>query len=150
MDLVILIWGIPFERMTIGEANKLTVVAKLIQQSVRSANRYLDALMERRQSGEVRILPADIFEQLVKTYQKARQEHLTEFTILEIITPPEKQEEAAAAVTGKIRVTDYLGNRSDGSLCVLLTNTDLAASVYVQRNFLKVGYESRVREEACV
>ena len=150
MDLVILIWGIPFERMTIGEANKLTVVAKLIQQSVRSANRYLDALMERRQSGEVRILPADIFEQLVKTYQKARQGNLTEFTILEIITPPEKQEEAAAAVTGKIRVTDYLGNRSDGSLCVLLTNTDLAASVYVQRNFLKVGYESRVREEACV
>ena len=150
MDLVILLWGIPFERMTIGEANKLTVISKLIQQSVRTANRYLDALLEERQSGKVRILSPDIFEQLVKTYQRARQEHLTEFTILEIITPVEKQEEAASVVSEKLRVTDYLGKRTDGSLCVLLTNTDLASSVYVQRNFQKVGYESRVREEECV
>ena len=147
MDLIILIWGIPFERMTIGEANKLTIVSKLIQQSVKTANRYLDALLEGRQNGTSHILTADIFEEVVKSYEKARRDHLTEFTILEILCEQEKQDQVAAKVSETLRVTDYLGNRSDGSLCVLLTNTDKAASVYVQRNLKKLGYETRIREE---
>ena len=34
MQLILMLWGIPWERMTLGEANRLTIVGFLIQNAV--------------------------------------------------------------------------------------------------------------------
>ena len=41
MQLILMVWGIPWERMTLGQANMLTVIGYLIQNAVVRANRYL-------------------------------------------------------------------------------------------------------------
>ena len=48
IQMILMLWGLPWERMTLGEANRLVVVSYLIQNAVLRANRYLAALEERR------------------------------------------------------------------------------------------------------
>ncbi len=48
IQMILMLWRLPWERMTLGEANRLVVVSYLIQNAVLRANRYLAALEERR------------------------------------------------------------------------------------------------------
>ncbi|MBO6215910.1 MAG: NAD(P)-dependent oxidoreductase, partial [Lachnospiraceae bacterium] len=44
MQLIIMIWGIPWDRMNLSQANMLRIAGFLIQNAVLRANRYMDAL----------------------------------------------------------------------------------------------------------
>ena len=68
MQLVLMLWGIPWERMTLGEANRLTIVGYLIQNAVVRANRYLEALRNRRYVEGTNILDESAFTHLAKAF----------------------------------------------------------------------------------
>lgn len=68
MELIFMIWGIPWQRMTLSEANRLTIVGALIQNAVVHANRYLEALTNKRYVEQTRIMVSDAFGQLVKAF----------------------------------------------------------------------------------
>ena len=82
MQLIVMVWGIPWERMTLGQANMLTVISYLIQNAVVRANRYLEALEYKRYVEGTNILEADAFTSLVKAYMGAKSKGLTECTFL--------------------------------------------------------------------
>ena len=84
IQMILMLWGLPWERMTLGEANRLVVVSYLIQNAVLRANRYLAALEERRYLADTKILEAEAFTSLVQAYYNAKKKNLTECTLLQI------------------------------------------------------------------
>lgn len=147
MEILIMLWSLPFERMTINETNRLIVIGKLIQTSVRRADRYLEALSEERYHSESQILKASAFEELVGAYRKASKEKLTEYVLLQIEVEGENEKETVDKFTSMLRESDYIGNLSDGKLYLLLTNTDLKGCSFVQNKLKQNGVASSISEE---
>lgn len=146
MEFILMIWGIPWQRMTLSEANRLTIVGSLIQNAVVNANRYLDALTHERYLENTRIMASDAFEQLVNAFFGAKANGLTECTLLKIKTWDHVQ---AAEILGRnMRQTDYMGVLNDGSFNILLSNTDEKNAEGVMERFRNAGYESSLREGA--
>lgn len=56
MQIILMLWGLPWDRMNLAESNRLTVISYLIQNAVVRANRYLEALREHRYLGNSSIL----------------------------------------------------------------------------------------------
>ncbi|MBQ9141672.1 MAG: NAD(P)-dependent oxidoreductase, partial [Lachnospiraceae bacterium] len=54
MQMMVFVWGLSWEQMTLGQANQLTIISSLIQNAVIRANKYLAALEEERYVEESR------------------------------------------------------------------------------------------------
>ena len=68
MQMIIMLWVLSREKMTLGQANFLTVVSYLIQNAVLRSQRYMQALEEKRYSQDSRILDKEAFVSLVQAY----------------------------------------------------------------------------------
>ena len=143
MQLILMLWGIPWQRMTLAEANRLTIVGTLIQNAVVRARRYLDSLKDHRYMEDTGILTQEAFSLLVSAFFEAGDKGLTECTLLEVVVRNQEYGQAAKALAGSIRATDYMGVLGDGKLYVLLSNTDEKNAAGVMERFRKAGYECR-------
>lgn len=147
MQLILMVWGIPWERMTLGEANRLTIVGDLIQNEVVRASRYLEALHNQRYVEGTNILDEEAFTLLERAFAGARDKGLTEYVLLEIVAARAEFEQAAEALGKTIRQSDYMGLLGGGRLCVLLSNTNRDSVGGIVERFQNLGYECRVEEE---
>ena len=147
MQLILMVWGIPWERMTLGQANMLTVIGYLIQNAVVRANRYLSALEQQRYIHGTRILEADAFASLVNAYLNAREKKLTECALVVFEEGEISREEAAGVLSGMMRQSDYLGELSDGKMYALLANTSAEDAGMVVERFRSAGFPCRMKEE---
>ena len=138
--LIIMVWGLSWEHMTLGEANFLTVVSYLIQNAVLRAQRYIKALEEARYREGSEILEPEAFESLVRAYEHAQGRNLTQYTLLCVSEQPERYKKICSDMRGLLRSTDYMGMRADENLYVLLTNTGITDAVFVEQRFEKKGY----------
>jgi len=143
MQTILMLWGLPWERMNLAETNRLTVVGYLIQNAVVRASRYLDALRERRYVEDSDILGNEAFKQLVNAFFDAKRNGLTECCLLKIQHTAENFKETAQRLEKKLRQTDYFGVLSD-DLYVLLPNTDDEDAEGVIARFKKEGFESTI------
>lgn len=146
LQLILMLWGIPWQRMTLAEANRLTIIGTLIQSASMRASRYLESLRHERYIEGTNILNETAFTNLVIAFFKARNENLTECALLEIQAAYEELSRAAVVLGGYIRATDYLGVLENGKLYVLLSNTNEANAAGVIDRFRLAGYESLLRE----
>lgn len=147
MEMMLLLWSIPFERMTIGEANRLTVISKLIQKAVKRSAEYLDLLKNERYQDESRALRAEAFEELVATYQEAGEKNLVEYILLKVTKAEEGMKKAGSIISGMLRPTDYVGYGNDGQLYILLTSTDRKGCGFVQNNLEQKGITAVIHKE---
>ena len=138
--LIIMVWGLSWEHMTLGEANFLTVVSYLIQNAVLRAQRYIKALEEARYREGSEILEPEAFESLVRAYEHAQGRNLTQYTLLCVSEQPERYKKICSDMRGLLRSTDYMGMRADEKLYVLLTNTGRTDAVFMEQRFEKKGY----------
>lgn len=150
MRLILMIWSIPWQRMTLAEANRLMIVGALIQNAALRANRYLEALKSQRFIEGTNILSIEAFSLLVKAFFEAQNRELTEYVLLEILAEDQDYERAAAALGSKMRQTDYMGMLEDGKLYILLPNTDEESARGVMERIRVSGYESRIRKGGVV
>ena len=146
MEMMILLWSIPFERMTIDESNRLTVISKLIQKAVKTSASYLDLLRNERYQDESPALRAEAFEELVHTYQEAAAKNLTEYILLQVVSAESGMESVGLIISEMLRVTDYIGYRNDANLYILLTSTDRKGCDFVQKNLEKKGILTVISE----
>ncbi len=149
MQTILMLWGLPWERMNLAEANRLTIVGYLIQNAVVRANRYLEALHTRRYVEGSDILEQDAFKQLVTAFFDARRRGLTECILLKIRHTDENFKETAEQLGKKLRQTDYFGVLNDG-LYVLLPNTDEDGAAGVIERFKGFGFESLIVNEEAI
>ena len=124
MQLIIMVWGIPWERMTLGQANLLKVISYLIQNAVLRSNRYMAALKSQRYIGDTKIMEMEAFSSLVNAYENAKLKGLTECTLLCLDARIEEYREIGDRVSEMLRQTDYLGVLGDKKLYILLANTN--------------------------
>ena len=147
MQMIIMIWGIPWERMTLGQANMLTVVSYLIQNAVLRANRYMSALEDRRYVEDTKILEPEAFSSLVRAYEKAKAKNLTECTLLKINVQSTHYDEVGNKLANTLRQTDYMGTMEDGHMYVLLANANKSDAGIVMSRIAKAGYDSEIVEK---
>ncbi|MDR0963532.1 MAG: NAD(P)-dependent oxidoreductase [Clostridium sp.] len=150
MQLILMVWGIPWERMTLGQSNVLAVIGYLIQNAVLRANRYMEALENQRYVAGTNILESEAFESLVRAYMGARRKNLTECAILSIDTEADQQNQASATLGKLLRASDFLGKLEDGRLYALLSNTNNESAHFVIKRFEDAGYHTYLQEEVMV
>jgi len=147
MQLIVMIWGIPWERMTLSQANMLTVICYLIQNAVVRANRYLEALEYKRYVEGTNILEPEAFSSLVTAYLGAKSKGLTECTFLAVDNGVRDVHETGVILSKKLRQTDFIGILDDNRLYALLANTNEKDAELVMSRFAECGFESEIREE---
>lgn len=140
--LILMFWGIPKQRITQAEANRLTAVGALIQNALLRASRYLDTFRSQRYLEGTNVLNTDAFTSLVKAFLEAKASGLTECALVEVMLGYQSYEEAATQIACNIRLTDYMGLIEGGKLCILLCNTDSPNAEIVQERLQKLGYDS--------
>lgn len=94
MQLILMVWGIPWERMTLGQANMLVIIGYLIQNAVVRANRYLAALEQQRYLEGTNILEAEAFTSLASAYLVACRKGLTECAFIRIDVSEDQVQQA--------------------------------------------------------
>ena len=150
IQMMIMLWGLSWEKMTLGQANFLTVVSYLIQNAVLRSQRYMQALEEKRYTQGTRILEPEAFESLVQAYMDAERKNLVECVLLKVGTEKDRYLECAEVMTAHMRDSDYLGEMSDGNMYLLLTNTTKDNAGIVQERFKKLGYQTENVEKMAV
>ena len=150
IQMIVMLWGLSWEKMTLGQANFLTVVSYMIQNAVLRAQRYIQALEAQRYKKGSRILSPEAFEPLVQAYMDAEIRNLAECVLLKICISPDRQMEIDEKMISHLRDSDYLGMMTDGNLYVLLANTTRANAVFVQERFDRNGYNTEVVENIAV
>ncbi len=142
MQIIVMVWGMSWENMTLGQANQLTIVSSLIQNAVLRANRYIGALEDRRYIGETRVLEPESFDALVNAFLKAKSEGLNECTLLKF--KASSDEESAMAIQSGLRQSDYFGSDASNTLYALLSNTDKDAASMVIERFKEKGLDCEI------
>lgn len=145
MQMIVMLWGLSWERMTLGQANMLVVVSALIQNAVLSARRYLQALEEKRYIEGSRILDQEAFSSLVTAYYHAKERNLVECVLLHLQLPENTYKTQGDKVSCLVRNSDYLGIL-DGGLYILLTNTDRTEADFVKRRLQEHDVQSEIME----
>ena len=146
MQFIFMVWGIPWQRMNLAEANRLTIAGALIHNSVMRSRRYLEVLREERYLPGTKTLQQEAFTPLVNAFMDARNRDLTECVLLEVMTGRENFAKADRDLEKFMRQTDYKGLLEDGKLYVLLANTNEEKSAGVMERFRAAGYETRLRK----
>ena len=141
LQMIICIWGIPWERMTLGSANQLTVISSLIQNAVLRANRYLSALENRRFVEGTRQMEGDAFTTLARAFMAAENKGLTDSTLIRLLVSKEDYGQAAAILDARLR-----GTFEDGTLCALLSNTNRNDTGFVMKRLDEFGIKSEIVE----
>lgn len=133
MRILILLWGIPYEQMTLYQANLLTIVGALIYSVIVRDADYLDALANRRFIPETAILQEDAFRGMLDIYRHASEKGYAEQSVIYIQRDYRSIKEMSDIIKPLLRESDYIGIMPDGNLAVLLTNTNESESVYVRK-----------------
>jgi nucleoside-diphosphate-sugar epimerase len=138
LQLIVMVWGIPWERMNIGEANLLTVVSFLIRNAMLRANRYQKALETEKYCPGTHILEKDTFRSLVRAYLTAQKKQLTECALLAVEVTYDQMGAVSEKLEKVLRSTDYIGEAEPGRLYVLLPNTDWSGVQKVLRRIEEI------------
>lgn len=147
MQLILCIWGIPWERMTLGQANQLTVISALIQNAVLRANRYLKVLEDERYIADTRIMETEAFSKLSHAFMTAEAKGLTDSTLLRVVDDTKNHLQTGLFLDAKLRDTDYIGTLEDGKMYILLSNTNKEHSLNVIERIAGMGMRIEVVEE---
>ncbi len=137
---LIMLWGLPFENMTLYHCNLLTVLGYMIYNSVERADRYLDALSTTRFITGTKLLAKDAFEELHHIYQDAMEKGFTEYVILAASSPLKMSyQQWSDTLSSKLRFSDYLGIDKNDNICILLTNSSIKDAQFIIQRFAEAG-----------
>ncbi len=146
LRLILMVWSLSFERMNLNQANKLVVIAELIDDALIRADNYLDSLGNvRHMEGTCIVNPKD-FTALVGMYIDAERKGLSENSLLRIETEGRPVAEVSDILKKRLRETDYIGLSEQGGLYVLLDNTDDAGAEFVISKFASDGIKAVLEE----
>ncbi len=146
LEILVFVWGLSWENMTLSQANQLIIVSALIQNAVLRADRYMEAIEQTRYVEGTRMLETEAFHRLTEAFLKAETRGLTECTLLEVASEEKPKNELLPIVSKGLRTSDYYGELSDGKLYILLSNTNHADAKYVMDRFLSQDVSTKIVE----
>lgn len=147
LRLMIMVWGISWERMTLGQANMLAVTSYLIQNAMLRANRYLEILQSQRYLEHTRILEHEAFSRLESAFRLARKQKLTVCTMVDLYGGNMDLEEINETLCRLVRNTDYVGVTREGGMRMLLANTLPEDAKLVTDRLQEAGIACSIEED---
>ena len=147
IETIIMIWTLPWESMTLGQANQLVVIGALIRSAVVRSNKYLKALEDETYIEGSRLMEPGAFKSLAQAYRRADDDNLTECVVLKLNATGNSNIEDSKLLYSKLRDHDYVGLFEDGSLGVLLANTDEKDAEFVIGRLKELGFECVISED---
>ncbi len=148
--IMLMIWTLPWENMTLGQANQLVVISALIKSAVVRSTRYLQALQEKRYIPGTKVLEPEAFGLLLNAFQNAEKNGLAECVLVKInMKDGDTLKVVSDNLSEHLRQTDIMG-MVDGGLRVLLSNTSRNDADFVQKRFDKIGVDSEIVEDGIV
>ena len=148
--IMLMVWTLPWENMTLGQANQLVVISALIKGAVVRSTRYLQALQEKRYIEGTKVLEPEAFGLLLNAFQNAEKNGLAECVLVRInMREGENLHSLSAVLYQHLRQSDIMGIE-DGVLHVLLANTSRNDADFVQKRFDKMGVDSEIVEDGIV
>lgn len=146
LQLIVMVWGISWERMTLGQANMLAVTSYLTQNAVLRANRYMEVLRSQRYVYNTHIMEPEAFSQLVSAFFRAKKKGLTECTLVDVEIEEHDIHTIDAMLSQLVRNTDYIGTTADGNVKVLLANSGKKDAQFVMDRLRAAGIPSHCEE----
>ncbi|WP_033166590.1 sugar nucleotide-binding protein [Clostridium sp. KNHs205] len=147
MRIVIFLWEIPYEQMTLYQANLLTIVGALVYSVVVRDADYLDALAYRRFIPDTAILQESAYHEMLEIYRHAAKKGYADLCEFYVHPGNKPLKELSGTIKPLLRETDYIGAMADGSLAILLTNTNEAESVYVRKRLEEKNIKTYLEKE---
>ncbi len=144
LELMVLIWGLPMEKMTLNQVNMLRVAGYMVQNAVLRANRYLNALDKERYKEGTRILKPKAFLELARAHRAAALKSLAESSLIRLELEGVTAEQAAADLDSMLRDTDYIGQLENGQVYLLLANTGPGPAAKVVERMAGRGYRAQI------
>ena len=149
MQIIIMVWGISWERMTLGQANVLAIASYLTQNALLHADKYMEVLRSQRYVGNMHIMEADAYAQLVSAFVRAKEKGFTKCSLINLLIYQSMPlEELDVRLDQVLRNTDYIGYKPDGSLQVLLANSGPKDAEFAMKRLRDAGFECQAEEEA--
>ncbi|MBE5861745.1 MAG: NAD(P)-dependent oxidoreductase [Lachnospiraceae bacterium] len=149
MQIIIMVWGISWERMTLGQANVLAIASYLTQNALLHADKYMEVLRSQRYVGNTHIMEADAYAQLVSAFVRAKEKGFTKCSLINLLIYQSMPlEELDVRLDQVLRNTDYIGYKPDGSLQVLLANSGPKDAEFAMKRLRDAGFECQAEEEA--
>ncbi|MBM6999507.1 NAD(P)-dependent oxidoreductase [bacterium] len=145
LKAVAMIWQVPWERMTLAQADMLAISCMLIRDAMVRAARMIDALTSSRTVAGTGLLDARAFAELRDIYRRASEDGLVVYGVLRVAVPAGTGLPAMeAALRSHLRETDYLGVDGSGAVLALLTNAPRDDARRVQRRLAEAGFACEV------
>ena len=148
MQIIVMAWGISWERMTLGQANVFAITSYLIQNAVLRADKYMEVLRSQRYVGNTHVMEADAYAQLVSAFLRAREKGFTKCTLLNLFVSGISLEELDVKLGQLLRTTDYVGLLPEGNIQVLLANSAAKDAEFAMKRLKDAGFDCQIEEEA--
>lgn len=145
MRIIIFLWNISYEQMTLYQANLLTVVGSLVYSAVVKDANYLEALAYRRYLPDTTILGEAAFKRMVDIYKNAEKKGYAESCMCLVRRENLSPKELSDKIRPILRETDYVGAMQDGGLAILLTNTNEQESICVRKRLEEMDIQTSIR-----
>ena len=145
--MIAMIWKLPWEKMTLGQSNILTVTASLIQNALLRTNRYLEILHNERFIDDTKVMQTEAFTALVKAYKNAAERRLSEFTLIHVVNDKGLSvDDLGKKADALLRTNDYLGIGNDGEMYILLSNTSRNGAEIALSRFISKGLSANIAD----
>ncbi|MEE8716193.1 MAG: NAD(P)-dependent oxidoreductase [Coriobacteriales bacterium] len=146
LALFVVVWDMPWERMTLSQSNVLTVACSMIRDAVLRSQRMIQLLRSRRMVGDTTVMNEGAFGEIVDIYRDAARDGLVVCSILRVDLSgfSGSVEQLDSELRGRLRDSDYLGDYGRGGVSVLLVNSSQADAEIVSARLGRAGFPSTV------
>lgn len=152
---ILMVWNLPFERISLHQMDLLKVVGNMVQNAITRSDLYLEAISDRRYLPGTVILTREAFEEALRASEEISRREYGESALLCIRSagPVEmllKNEKELLHYDGvfrhNLRETDSVGVGEDGYIYILLANSNAQEADVVIRRFASQGVVCSVKE----
>lgn len=128
----VLVKSIPYESNTLYYINLLKTLSLLLREAVGRAMDYEKLVQEELYIEETDVMKPEAFRRNVALAREKEEKQLARYCVARI-TCPGDWKDGYRVLAEKLRTTDYLGLGEDGSLYVLLNNTEAEDVGFLQK-----------------
>lgn len=152
---ILMLWNLPFEKMSLHQMNLFKVLGKMIQNAIVRSDQFMEATAEKRYFPSTKILNKEAFEEQIQMYREISSREYAMSTLICVRTPgsinklynsPNKLKSYENVLTRGVRETDIIGVGENGYIHILLTNSNEQESQIVIRRFAEQGIVCSLEE----
>lgn len=155
LEYILMVWNLPFEKISLHQMNLLKVVGYMVQNAITRSDVYMEALSDKRYLPETSILNEEAFEEEVKMSMEISKHDYAESALIciqsagtvDVLQKNEKELKHYNEILLKnLRETDSIGVGKDGYIYILLANSNAQEAHIVIHRFASQGVVCSLKE----